>query len=167
MITPVLSQERYAVERDMCEGGTKRRRYYLTAEEAAHPDYAACDNAMRGRVEQYEILTGRPERFVAYMGQPDRRACNYESAQPWPVTTFAGNRLGYAQMVSSWRVRSYVGSTMYQFRARIAEREYTGRGFGEGMSIVFRETAASKRKRVAWADLPESTRAAILSYFEE
>lgn len=33
--------------------------------------------------------------------------------------------------------------------ARIAGREYTGRGFGEGMCVSLRETAASKRKRGA------------------
>ena len=160
MITPILTTEQYATERAICDraqayadsimrpAGAKPRNY-MTAEEALHPDYAACDNDMRGRVSQYETLTSPPDRLVAYMGQPDRQACNYESAQPWPVTTWAGNRIGTATISAKWRVRSFMGSHMFQFYARIADREYTGRGFGEGMCVSLRETAASKRKRGA------------------
>ncbi len=154
-IPPTLSPEQYAIERAACDAAnaawqriTGGKRNYITAEEAQDPAYAACDNAMRGRVEQFEILTNPPESFVAYMGEPDRQATNYVACRPWPVTTWTGNRLGYARCTAKWRVRSWTGSHMHQFRAQIAEREYTGRGFGEGMCVVFRETAESKRKRM-------------------
>lgn len=58
------------------------------------------------------------------------------------------------------KAQAYAESVMCEggtVRARVAGREYTGRGFGE----------CSRRKRVAWADLPEPTRAAILYYLEE
>lgn len=124
----------------------------MSAELAAHPDYAACTNEMRGRVEQFEILRDMPEIIGAYMSQTreQREGTNYVACRLWNVTTWTGNILGTAQISSSWSTpKSFVGSRMYQFKARIGGREYTGRGYGEGMSIVFRETAASKRKRAA------------------
>ena len=33
----------------------------IPREAALHPDYVDCDNAMRGRVEQYELLRDMPE----------------------------------------------------------------------------------------------------------
>lgn len=150
MITPVLTTEQYATERAICDraqayadsimrptGGKTRN--YLTAAEAAHPDYTACNNDMRGRVEQYELLTDPPERLVAYAGKVGLPTV--------ALTTWTGDALGIATITSSWRVRSYIGSTMHQFTARIAGREYTGRGFGDGMCLSLRETAASRRKR--------------------
>ena len=125
-------------EKIMCEGGDKRKRNYLTAEEARHPEYAACDNDMRGRVEQYEILHNPPETFVAYIDSDN-------AASVW-----TGRKVSTSGVcVSSWRVNSHYGSRMYQYRFRIAGREYTGRGFGKGMAIVLRETAKSKRVRNA------------------
>lgn len=162
MITSILTTEQYATERAICDrarayadsimrptGGKTRN--YLTAEEALHPDYAACDNAMRGRVEKYEILTNPSERLLAYIGK--RRAngmgVDREIGASYPVTTWTGDVIGSATVGASWRVHSYVGSRMFQFHAHIAGREYTGRGFGEGMCVSLRETAASKRKRGA------------------
>lgn len=125
-------------EKIMCEGGGKRKRNYLTGEEAQHPDYAACDNDMRGRVEQYEILQDPPETFVAYIDSDN-------AASVW-----TGRKVSTSgRCVSSWRVNSHYGPRMYQYRFRIAGREYTGRGFGAGMAIVLRETAKSKRARNA------------------
>lgn len=147
---PVLNETQYKIERAICdkaqayaerimsEGGTKRARNYLTRDEAMHPDYVACDNDMRGRVEQYEILTSLPGSFIAYLG--DNNA----------ATVWTGLRLSTDGIcTASWRVRSYTGSHMYQHLFTIGGRKYTGRGFGKGMCIVLRETAASKRKRNA------------------
>jgi hypothetical protein len=50
------------------------------------------------------------------------------------------------------KAQAYAESVMCEggtIRARVAGREYTGRGFGECMAVMFRETAASKRKRGA------------------
>ena len=103
-----------------------------------HPDYKACDNAMRGRVEQYELLTNPPERFVAYVARDGIS-----------VTTWMGDRLGSCWLGSGWRVAGYVNSRMYQVHATIGGRTYTGRSPGRGMYVSLRETAASKRKRGA------------------
>ena len=43
--------------------------------------------------------------------------------------------LGSYRVVSSWRVFSFVGSTMYQIEVKTVDGVfYTGRGFGAGMS---------------------------------
>ena len=112
----------------------------------AHPDYRAVDNAMRmrSRVEQYELLTNTPESFVAYVGD----ALKYGRVSR--VTTWAGDMLGTCVPTSDWRIyNSAYGSRMYQVTARVGGREFTGRTFGQGMSVVLRETAASKRRRAS------------------
>lgn len=143
----------YAIERAICDKAEVYRagRTVITAEEAKHPDYAACDNAMRGRVEQYELRTNPPETFVAYVGKAKRNGMGVDRivGQSYGLTTWMGDELGNATLGSSWRVNSYVGSRMYQIYAWMSGREYTGRGFGEGMAVVLRETAASRRKRGA------------------
>jgi hypothetical protein len=132
----ICDKARAYAEKIMCEGSSKRKRNYMTADEAAHPDYAACDNDMRGRVEQYEILNNPPETFVAYIDSDN-------AASVW-----TGRKVSTSGVcTSSWRVNSHYRLRMYQYRFKIAGREYTGRGLGKGMAIVLRETAASKRKR--------------------
>lgn len=123
----------------------------MGAGKASHPDYAACDNAMRGRVEQYEILRDMPERISAYIGDGKRNGmgCDRIVGQTFPVTVWTGDVLGYCTMGNGWRVNSVYGSRVYQVYATIKGREYTGRGFGSGMCVNLRETAASKRKRNA------------------
>jgi hypothetical protein len=154
-LIPELTAEAYAKEKAIC---TKATAYatrimaehmaagiksgYLTAEEASHPDYAACDNDMRGRVEQYELLTDTPEKFTAYLDEP-------LSTGAYPVVTWTGHVVGHAQIISSWVVRSYMGTKQYQYRATVNGRQFVGRGFGRGMYLNLRETAASKRKRTA------------------
>lgn len=144
----------YATERAICDkaqayadkimgvriqnGVAKRQRNFLTAEEAAHPDYAACDNAMRGRVEQYELLTNTPERFGAYVSSDGKH-----------VTTWTGDILGTCYLGAGWRSNSWIGPRQYQATAWINGREFTGRTFGAGTFIGLRETAASARKRAA------------------
>lgn len=116
-----------------------------------HPDYKACDNAMRGRVEQYELRTNPPETFVAYVGKAKRNGMGVDriAGQSYSLTTWMGDELGNATLGSSWRVNSFIGSRMYQIYAWMSGREYTGRGFGEGCAVVLRETAASRHKRAA------------------
>lgn len=159
MTIETIDRETYYRERALCDKAMRyleriqerEGRDYITAEEAARPDYSACDNEMRGRVEQFEILHNPPERLVAYIGNANRNGmgCDRTAGQTYPVTVWTGRPIGYATRGRGWRVNSFHGSRMFQFYARIAGREYTGRGFGEGMCISLRETAESKRKRGA------------------
>lgn len=157
MTIQTISAEQYAIERAicdkaaeyaervMCEGGEKRKRNYLTAEECAHADYAACNNDMRGRVEQYELLNNPPEVIFAYVGQPKGNGlgCDGIIGQSYPITVWPGHVIGNATRGNGWR-QGY--DTFHQYYARIAGREYTGRSAGPGMWIKLRETAESKRR---------------------
>jgi hypothetical protein len=107
----------------------------ITAEEqkTRPEELAAVDNAMRGRVEQYELLNNPPESFAAYIGSDGRS-----------VTVWTGLKLGTATATGSWR--SGYG-TLTQYVCRIAGREYRGRSQGAGMMIALTETAESKRNR--------------------
>lgn len=146
---PELTPERYAVEcaiRDRADAWFEARAVTapdgwrgLSPKDATHPDYAACNNDMRGRLEQFEVLANPPRDLVAYLAKTQDGTLH--------VCTWTGHALGTARAVSSWRVQSCYGSTMSQYLVRIAGREYTGRGFGEGMCIRLRETAASARTR--------------------
>ena len=49
------------------------------------------------------------------------------------LKNWGGKAIGTWKAVASWPIRSYMGSRMYQIRAWIDGRCYTGRGFGEGM----------------------------------
>lgn len=46
-----------------------------------------------------------------------------------------GNTIGTWRVLSSWPVRSYIGSTMCSIECRVNGVRYVGRGFGEGMSL--------------------------------
>ncbi|UUV43265.1 hypothetical protein RCCWILLIS_93 [Rhodobacter phage RcCWillis] len=59
------------------------------------------------------------------------------------LTDWHGNRIGTCYLSNSWPVNSYIGSRMYQIYAWVDGKEYTGRGFGRGMSVNLRETALS------------------------
>ncbi len=111
------------------------------------------DNAMRSRVERYGIFTNPPECFGAYIGDaaPNGMGVERQMGRTYPLTVWTGERIGYATLATSWRVRSFTGSHMFQIYAWITgvdgiEREYTGRGFGVGMFVGLRQTAESKRK---------------------
>lgn len=153
-----ISPEQYAIERAICDKANAYvervcaapARNYLTAEEAKDPDYAACNNDMRGRVEQFEILRDLPETIVAYMTleREESQRTNIEACKRWTVSTWSGHKLGFANETSRWKTpNSFMSSHMSQFMATIGGRTYTGRCGGSGMAITLKETAASKRKR--------------------
>lgn len=120
----------------------------ISAEAAKHPDYAACNNDIRGKVEQYELLTDTPEAFTAYLQLPTGRFdTNYLTAQPFDVTIWTGAKIGTARMTARWKVNSFMGTHMHQFEATVSGRKFTGRSFGHGCMINLRETAASARTR--------------------
>lgn len=55
--------------------------------------------------------------------------------QTWGGKDIEGLKL---RVVSTWSVRSWIGSTMYAYSAVYNGRKYHGRGFGDGMSLVLR-----------------------------
>lgn len=128
----VLTPEQYAIERAICDKAHAYRMANATYDRdgwstlskvlAAHPDYAACDNAMRGRVEQYEVLRDLPERFSAYV-----------SADGAQVTTWTGDILGSAKVTASWRTGRR--TCMYQYVVTVGGKRYTGRCQGAGMLL--------------------------------
>lgn len=116
----------------------------IPAGTVAPGELATVDNAMRSRVERFQLFSDAPDSFVAYIGKPQGDGMG----QTWTVTTWTGDVICHATRGAVWRTpHSYVSSTMAQFYCLLGGREYTGRGAGEGMSIHFRETAASKRAR--------------------
>jgi hypothetical protein len=155
MLKPELSQEKYDVESKTCKVWLEfvnktmsdTGKNYLTPQEWKANPVPDCDNDMRGRVEQFEILRDLPEIFTAYLDKPNRNGmgCDRVIGQTYPVIVWTGLKVGFATKGSSWRVSSYIGDEMSQFYARVGGREYTGRSFGEGMCITLRETAESKR----------------------
>lgn len=161
-ILPVLNADQYAIERAicdkanayaesiMCEGTGKRKRNHLTAGEAANPIYSACDNDMRGRVEQYEILTELPERLTAYIGKREPNGMGFDRGEGggFPVTVWTGLQIGNCSLSEhEGRGRSF--ERVYQCYATIEGRTYTGKTGGVGMYVNLKETAESKRKRLA------------------
>ena len=90
---------------------------------------------------------GKPAaEIIGYVGRCCGMGCDRVVGSSWELTDWSGSLIGWVRQGSSWRVRSHLGSRMYQFYATIGGREYTGRGFGEGMSVRLRETAESKRR---------------------
>lgn len=148
-LTPVICGTQYADERAMVDANTtfkrdlmeREGRNYLTGEESKSAPYAdKVDNAMIGRVEQYELLTDTPDSFVAYIGDK----LNAGSSRNI-VTTWTGLPIGTAYNGSKWRSGTH--SELTQYTAYIGGRTFTGRGQGRGMCVVLRETAQSKRNR--------------------
>lgn len=103
------------------------KRNYLTPEECAHPDYSACNNDMRGRVEAYELQRDKPDAFSAYVT---------EKAE---VTAWPGNVLGAIRQRGRW-VRSGFGGAKWRpvvFRA-VWGRTYYGREYDTMQLVRFR-----------------------------
>lgn len=122
-------------EKVMREGRETRQRNWLSKDEAAAPEYAACNNAMRGRVEQFEILRDLPERFSAYLeyGVADGIATRLN------VQTWQGDKLGIATVSSVGRPHWRFGHQQRYSRAIIGGKEYSWQGQGAGMVAHFRK----------------------------
>jgi hypothetical protein len=81
------------------------------------------------------------ERITAYVGKPLGDGMGVDKSGPTSrraLTDWHGKAIGTCFLSSSWPVRSYIGSRMYQVYARIGGVDYTGRGFGEGMAVNLR-----------------------------
>ena len=155
----MLSKAEYNEARALCDAAHKAMRDNWPQWEnggavpesvTSHPDYLACTNEIRGKVEQCEILTNTPEAIFAYIGAPmgNGMGCDRIVGQTYPVTVWTGDKIGIATKGATWRAGPY-GDELSQFYARINGREFTGRGQGQGMCIKLKETAESKRKRLS------------------
>jgi hypothetical protein len=147
MAIETIDAATYAVEKAICDKAAafwKANATYskggwstLDKELAKHPDYAACSNEMRGRVEQFEILRDLPDVIHGYVSS-DEKAVTVWTGLPLSTQLYAGK---------SWKTSgSYVSSTMTQYYAWIGGKQYTGRSGGSGMFIRLKETAESKRR---------------------
>lgn len=107
-----------------------------------HPDYAACDNAMRGRVERFEILRDIPDKFTAYLesGKPDGIGSRLA------VTCWPGDLLGYAVVNSIGPRRGWACERQRYGRAWINGREYAWQGPGSGCYVHLRAIKNKTRK---------------------
>ena len=79
-----------------------------------------------------------PERIIAYPGKPigDGMGCDkFGPTSRRELCDWHGNVIGTCVFASSWPVRSYLGSRMYQIYATVNGVTYTGRGTGEGMAF--------------------------------
>lgn len=62
----------------------------------------------------------------------DKYAIGYMSDDMRTVTTWHGELLGVAKVISSWWIHSWMGTNMYQVEATIQGVCYTGRTLGGG-----------------------------------
>lgn len=106
----------------------------MSAELAAAPVYAACDNAMRGRIEQFEILRDLPNKFYAYLenGKPDGQGARLN------VTVWTGDILGIAVVHTVSKYRPQYSERQRYGRALIGGKLYRWQGQGAGMYANFR-----------------------------
>ena len=51
------------------------------------------------------------------------------------LSDWHGKPLGTWRVLSSWRVNSWIGSTMYSIECFVDGVRYVGRGFGKGVSL--------------------------------
>ncbi len=79
-----------------------------------------------------------PDRLVAYVGANVDDRLNVRH----PLTTWRGERIGDITFTSSWRIRSAMGSRMFQARATVDGVTYVGRTLGAGMAFSGRRAAA-------------------------
>lgn len=118
------------------------KRNYLTKEECAHPDYAACNNDMRGRVETYELHRDKPDAFCTYVQEStpaQRQQTNVEACRRRSVTTWVGNVLGNVTHTGAW-VRSGFGGAKWRPVVFVSEwgRTYYGREYNTMQLVRFR-----------------------------
>lgn len=136
------TQSDYSRERAICDTANAywqahathgKRGSSMTAELAAAPEYAACDNAMRGRVEQFELLRDLPDRFCAYLesGKSDGAGARLN------VTVWTGESIGQAWVYTIARRGNQWGEKQRFGRARIGGKLYAWRGAGAGMLAYF------------------------------
>ena len=89
-------------------------------------------------------MTTNTDYTIAYVGKSLGDGMGLDRFGPTSrraLTDWHGNKIGTCYISRTWRVNSYIGSHMNQIYARIEGVDYTGRGFGEGMSVRLRRCA--------------------------
>lgn len=84
----------------------------MSAEKAAHPDYAACTNDMRGLVEVFELNRDKPEKFSAYVQEltrEQRDATNLAACRNRGLTGWTGETLGTVTYTGPWHRDNFGG----------------------------------------------------------
>jgi hypothetical protein len=109
-------------------------------------------DAHNNHIEAAELarLATKPERFTAYVGEKlgDAPGCDkFSNSSRRALKTWLGTQIGTCFLSSSWPVNSYVGSRMWQIYAIVNGVDYTGRGFGEGMSCNFRRCKQGRGRK--------------------
>lgn len=149
----MLTPEQYAIERAICDKAQAYAAQFvqpngwtiIPAEAAKHPDYAACDNGMRSRVETFELNRDKPATFSAYVQSSDRAhvdATNIIACRHRDVTTWTGDKLGTVTHSGAWH-RNNFGGKWRQVTARMAWGDtYTGREYDSRQFVNWRRTAA-------------------------
>lgn len=100
----------------------------MSADLASHPDWAACDNGTRGRVESFELARDKPDRFAAYV-------TNKPDVALWP-----GNVIGTITYRGHWNTSGFGHSTKWRqvvFRSAWG-MEYHGREYNTMQLVRFR-----------------------------
>lgn len=80
--------------------------------------------------------------ITAYIGKPVSDGMGVDrfgSTSRRALTDWHGNQIGFCYLGKRWPVRSYIGTHMHQVYATVDGKRYTGRSWGEGMSVNLRE----------------------------
>lgn len=106
---------------------------------------ADCTITHEGRTFEAGAAVVTPDCVIGYVGKllnvnPHGTAMIVTNGTR-ALTDWHGRQIGTCYISRSWRVNSYIGSHMCQIYARINGVDYTGRGFGEGMSVKLRRCA--------------------------
>lgn len=118
----------------MAENGPRAN--FITAEQSKRKPkrLQQVDNAMRGRVEQFELLRDLPDSFCAYLenGKPDGIGARLA------VTCWPGDALGHAVVYTVAKRGNQWGERQRYGRATIGGKIYRWQGQGAGMYATFR-----------------------------
>jgi len=91
---------------------------------------ATVDNAMRSRVERYQIFTSPAESMVAYIGDraPNGMGIDRQMGRTYPLTVWTGEVIGYATLGTPYYIRGTKVHRVYAWIHDAAgnEHEYTG-----------------------------------------
>jgi hypothetical protein len=138
----MLTPEQHAIERAICDRAEAYARRTMashglrccsiSAEEAKHPDYAACNNAMRGRVEFFELHRDKPEAVSLYVS-----GGGHHIGKPI-ITTWVGHRVDTKVTTGPWQ-RNNMGARWRLVRMTAAwGGEYSGREYDSRQLVNFR-----------------------------
>ena len=80
------------------------------------------------------------DHILAYVGKPITQLPIVRGDVPaHELTDWHGNKIGIIRLTSTWKINSYVSTTMHQGYANVNGKLYTGRTMGENMAFKGRE----------------------------